>query len=166
MNSKLRTYALRFLTSFLIALLLVGVINEAAHLIQKEKTDRLPEIVELTIPSGTADLVAAGVAESTIPTSLIFVIGDTLLVRNEDAVPHELGPLYIPAGTSASLVIENANKYTLGCTFQPSQYLDFDVRSRTTTNSRLQAFALATPPMTMFLFIYSILVFPLKQNRD
>ena len=32
-----------------------------------------------------------------------FVVGDTLVVKNEDSVEHQLGPLWIPAGSSASM---------------------------------------------------------------
>lgn len=165
MNKNFPIYRKRFLLSVLGAFIFVGLVNEGAHLLLKEKTDRPPEIVEVSIPAGTAERISAGEADPTIPSELIFVIGDTLLVTNEDDVPHELGPLWIPAGSSASLVMENANKYTLGCTFQPSRYLDFDVRSRTTATSRLQAFGLATPPTAMFFFLYSLLVFPLKSDE-
>jgi hypothetical protein len=147
--------------TLLIALIFVVAINEGAHLLQKDRTDRPPETVTLVIPPGTADRVAAGESEPSIPTDLTFVIGDALLVENQDTVPHELGPLFIPAGTSSSLIMEDANKYTLGCTFQPSRYLDFNVRARTTVESRLKAIGLAAPPTAIFLFIYSLLVFPI-----
>jgi len=160
MKHKFQSHLKRLLISLLVATIFVGAINEGAHLIQKERTDRQPETVTIVIPAGTAKLVAAEKVEPTIPSALTFVIGDILLVINDDDVPHELGPLFIPAGSSASLVMEDANKYTLGCTFQPSRYLDFNVHSRTTSTSRLQAFALATPPTTMFFFVYSFLVFP------
>jgi hypothetical protein len=166
MFTDLNKYGKRLLISTLAAIFFVGIINETAHFLQKEKTDRPPEKVTLTIPAGTAERVAAGEAEPSIPTELTFVIGDTLLVQNEDNVPHELGPLFIPAGANASLVMEDANKYTLGCTFQPSRFLDFNVNSRTTANSRIQAFALATPPTAMFFFIYSTLVFPIKNKKS
>jgi len=165
MEKNYRKYAKRFLISVLVALVFVGIVNEGAHLILKEKTDRPPETTEIIIPSGTADRIAAGEADPSIPSELIFVIGDTLMVKNQDNVPHELGPLWIPVGSSASLLMENANKYTLGCTFQPSKYLDFDVRSRTTSLSRIQAFGLATPPTAMFFFLYSLLVFPVNGKR-
>lgn len=163
MNKNFSLYKKRFLVSLVGAFIFVGLINEGTHLLLKEKTDRPPETVEISIPAGTAERVNAGEAVPSIPSELIFVIGDTLQVINEDDVPHELGPLWIPAGSSASLLMENANKYTLGCTFQPSRYLNFDVRSRTTSITRLQAFALATPPTAMFFFLYSLLVFPLKE---
>ena len=162
MNRNFHLYKKRFLITLLWAFGFVGLINEGAHLLLKEKTDRPPETVEISIPAGTAKRIESGEAASTIPSELIFVIGDTLLVNNQDDVPHELGPLWIPADSNASLLMEDANKYTLGCTFQPSRYLDFDVRSRTTSISRLQAFGLATPPTAMFFFLYSLLVFPMK----
>jgi len=165
MKKDFPLYKKRFLITLFSALLFVGIINEGTHLLLKEKTDRPPETVEIFIPAGTAERVEAGEADPTIPSELTFVIGDTLRVINQDDVPHELGPLWIPIGSSASLLMENANKYTLGCTFQPSRYLDFDVRSRTTAISRLQAFGLATPPTAMFFFLYSLLVFPLKDKR-
>jgi hypothetical protein len=158
-------YIKRFLLSALSALLFVGVINETAHLIQRSKTDRPPETVELLIPNGTAEQVAAGETPPAIPEELTFVIGDKLLVTNHDDVPHELGPLFIPAGTSASLNMDDANKYTLGCTFTPSKYLDFNVNPRTTSRSRLTAFALTGPPTAMFFFVYSLLVFPMKKTE-
>jgi len=166
MNKNFPLYKKRFLLSLLGAFIFVGLINEGTHLLLKEKTDRPPETVEISIPAGTAERVNAGEAVPSIPSELIFVLGDTLQVINEDDVPHELGPLWIPAGSSASLLMENANKYTLGCTFQPSRYLDFDVRSRTTAKSRYQAFGLATPPTAMFFFLYSLLVFPFKENSE
>ncbi len=165
MQKDFHLYKKRFIIILLFSLIFVGIVNEGAHFLLKEKTDRPPETVEISIPAGTAKKVEAGQADPTIPSELTFVIGDTLLVTNKDNVPHELGPLWIPADSSASLLMENANKYTLGCTFQPSRYLDFDVRSRTTATSRFQAFALATPPTTMFFFLYSLLVYPLKGKK-
>jgi hypothetical protein len=156
---------MRFLIVAIIAILFVTLINEGAHYFQKEKSDRPPEIVELVIPAGTAERVAAGEAVPTIPEEVVFVLGDTLQVTNQDSVDHELGPLWVPAGTSASLVMEEAEKYALSCSFQPSRYLGLNVQTRTTAWSRFQALALAAPPTTMFLFVYSLLVFPLEGRK-
>ena len=167
MDTKtIQPYLKRLLISFLVALFFVAVISEGSHLLNKEKTDREPEVVELVIPPGTAERIAAGEEITTIPEGLVFVLGDTLLIVNQDDTNHELGPLYIPAGANASLVMEDANKYTLGCTFQPSRYFDFDVRQRTTLESRLQALMLAAPPSTAFFFIYSLLVYPITKKGE
>jgi hypothetical protein len=170
-KNNIQPYLIRLFYSFLVALFFVGIISEGAHLLNKEKTDRPPKTIELVIPTGTAERITAGEEIETIPSGMVFVIGDTLRIINNDSENHELGPLYIPSGTSASLVMEDANKYTLGCTFQPSKYFDFDVRPRTTLISRLQALMLATPPTTMFFFIYSLLIYPIhigdeNQNGD
>ena len=166
MPPSFRPYVNRLLIVFLIALIFVGIINEGAHLLLKDKNDRIPETIEIVIPAGTADEIAAGEAPISLPKELIFVIGDTLRVKNEDHTDHELGPLYIPAGSNASLQMEDANKYTLGCTFTPSKFLNFDVRTRTTAISRLQAFALAGPPTAMFFFVYSLLLFPVNHRKE
>jgi len=166
MKDTLLTYLKRLLIASVLAAIFVGAINEGAHLLFKEDTDRAPRIVEIDIPRGTAQRVEDGQEIPSIPEEMVFVVGDTLKVNNHDRVDHELGPLYIPAGSSASLLMEEANKYVLGCSFQPSQYLGFDVRSRTTTQSRLEAFALATPPTAMFFFVYSLLIYPLNGPRD
>ncbi len=165
-KNKARYYQKRLLITFFAAFTLVLVISEVAHSINKEETDRIPEIIEFVIPAGTARNIEAGEQVEIIPNGLTFVIGDTLSIKNEDTVNHELGPLYIPIGSSASLVMEDANKYTLGCSFQTSKYFNFDVRSRTTLESRLTALLLATPPTTVFFFLYSLLIFPAKSNLE
>jgi hypothetical protein len=148
--------------SLLISLIFVGAVNEIAHQLQRDETDRPPQIVTLVIPAGTAERVARGESQPSIPDTLSFVIGDTLEVINQDNVPHELGPIFIPAGARATLTMDAASSYTLGCSFQPSRYLDFDIHPPTTIASRLKAFALATPPTLAFIFLYSFLVFPLR----
>jgi len=166
MKDKIAFYLKRLLITLILAALFVGGINEGAHLLFKEDTDRAPKTITIEVPAGTAERVEAGQEVPSIPNEMVFVVGDTLKVVNHDSVDHELGPLYIPAGKSASLLMENANKYVLGCSFQPSQYLGFDVRDRTTANSRLEAFMLAAPPTTMFFFVYSLLLFPLKEGQN
>lgn len=166
-NKNVRLLGKRFVIVFLISVVFVGVINESAHIIFKEKYDRAPMTVELIIPKGTAERVEAGESVPSIPDDMVFVVGDKLQVVNEDIVDHQLGPLWVPPGRSASLVMEDANKYAYGCSFQPSRYLGIDVRSSTTLWSRFQALTLASPPTAMFLFVYSLLIFPLdKKDLD
>ncbi|MBE0411123.1 MAG: hypothetical protein IBX69_15485, partial [Anaerolineales bacterium] len=105
---------------------------------------------------------AAGDPVPSIPDEMVFVVGDTLLVRNEDRVDHELGPLWVPAGSSASLVLEQPRKFRYACSFQNTKYLGIDVRQPTTWSTRITALAVASPATAIFIFIYSILVWPLK----
>lgn len=164
MPANLRPYLQRFLFSLLIAVFFVGLVNEVAHLVLKEDTDRPPQTVTLIIPAGTAQRVALGESQPDIPDNLSFVVGDTLEVVNQDTESHELGPLFIPAGTTASLAMDSASSYTFGCSFQPSRYLDFDIQQPTTFAARLKALTLATPPTLAFIFLYSFLLFPLKNK--
>lgn len=166
MNKNVHSLVKRFVVVLLVSVLFVAVLNETAHLVFKEKYDRPPKTVELVIPKGTAKRVEAGEQVPSIPEDMVFVVGDTILVVNEDDVDHQLGPLWVPAGSSASLIMENANKYAYGCSFQPSRYLGIDVRSSTTMWSRVQALSLASPPTAMFLFVYSLLIFPLQKDED
>jgi hypothetical protein len=150
----------------LIALVFVGLISEGAFLIQKDADDRQPQTVELVIPPGTADRIAAGEAVSSLPEEITFVLGDTLLVRNQDDVDHQIGPVWVPPGRSASLEMEKPDRYAYACSFQPSRYLGLDVREPTTISTRLTALGLAVPPTTMFLFFYSLLLFPLNKEGE
>lgn len=161
----LRKLALRLLITGLIATIFIAALNEISYRFRKTDTDRAPETFELVIPAGTAEQVAQGEEPAAIPNELSFVVGDTLLVRNEDDVDHQMGPLWVPAGASASMSMEEKNKYAYNCSFKSTQYLGLDVLPRTTWSSRLQALTLATPPMTMFLFVYSLVTFPLDNEK-
>lgn len=156
----------RFLIVLAIASVVMFLIAEIAWLLQKEKTTRGPQVVELVIPAGTADVVAAGNWNPAIPKSLVFVVGDTLLVKNQDEVSHELGPLWIPAKSSASLRLDRPTDVAYTCSFQPTNYMGLTIREATTWRSRLMAMVYGVPPLAMFLLVYSFVVFPMRTSED
>lgn len=158
----MNTLSGRVLASFVVGLLLAWAMSEVAFLLLKDSSDHTPQRVELVIPAGTAARVAAGEAVPAIPGDMSFVVGDTLVVKNEDAVPHQLGPVWAPPGASASLLLEQANRYSYECTFQPSRYFGLDVRPRVTLNTRLQAIFFAGPPMAVLILLYSLALRPLR----
>lgn len=160
-----QAYIKRFLITTVIATIIVFALSEGYYRWQREDTSRAPGVIQLVIPEGTAERVKKGQPVPSIPETMIFVMGDTLMVKNEDTVDHELGPLWIPPGTSASLVMEQANDYVYSCSFQSSKYLGLTVREAVTWKSRLAALWYGVPPMLMFLFIYSLLIFPLDRNE-
>ncbi len=164
MNKKntVRPYINRLIIVFLISVVLVTIFNEGAYMLQKEKYDRAPQTINLTIPAGTAARVEAGEDVPTIPQEMVFVLGDTLQVTNNDEVSHQLGPVWVPAGGTASLVMKQAEKFAYSCSFATSRYLGLDVRQPTTLSTRLTALGLAAPTMTALFFIYSVLIFPVK----
>lgn len=152
----------RLIITLLISLALVWIGSEVAHYFLKEDTDRLPEQIELIIPPGTADKIAAGEPIPSIPDEMTFVLGDTLIVKNEDSVDHQLGPLWIPPRAKASLVLDAAERYAYSCSFQTSQYLGLNVRQPTTWQTRLLALGFTVPATTAFFFIYSLALWPIN----
>jgi len=165
MIQRYRPYLIRLLITSVIALVFVGILNEGFYLLQREQHDRAPRTVQIVVPIGTAERIAAGEAAVSLPEEMVFVVGDTLEVVNQDSVQHELGPIWVPAGSTGRLVLEEANKFAFSCTFAPGNYLGLDVRLPTTLGTRLTALALSAPPMAVFLFIYGLLAFPIKDGK-
>lgn len=151
---------------FLISVGFIWLVSEIAFQIQKEETDRPPKDVVLVIPLGAAEKVAAGERVVAIPEEMVFVRGDRLVVKNEDIVAHQLGPLWIPAGLSASMVLDQADKFAYSCSFQSSRYLGLTVKEPTTWQTRLIGLSLASPVTAVLLFIYSLLVVPLRREAS
>ncbi|NUM45727.1 MAG: hypothetical protein HUU38_13575 [Anaerolineales bacterium] len=143
----------------------VFAFSEIAYQLTRSDVDRDPQEVLLLIPAGTGEKVAQGEAEPSIPEEMTFVIGDTLTVKNEDNIDHQLGSLFIPAGTSASLPLQQAANLEYECSFQPSQLFGLTVRQQATFNFRFFAIAYATPATAIFIFVYSLAVSPLKKKE-
>lgn len=161
----MRLGARRLAILFLASLVLVFLGSEGAFILQKETYDRAPKVIELVIPPGTADRIAAGQAVPSIPAEMVFVIGDTLVVHNRDSADHVLGPVWVPAGTSASLAMEKASKVVYDCSFRTSRYFGLEVKEPTTWRTRLTALVLAAPATTVFLFVYSLVIYPLQPRK-
>lgn len=161
----MRAYLPRLVVVFLIALAATFIVNEGAYWLQRDSSERAAGVVKLVIPAGTAERVAQGEPMPSIPNTLSFVIGDTLQVENQDSVSHQLGPIFVPPHSTGSLVLKEANHFAMSCSFTPSRYLGLDVRPATDLSVRLAALTFAAPTLTAFLFIYSLLVFPIKPDR-
>jgi hypothetical protein len=163
MNNNILSLALRrLLIISLISLALTWVANEAFFRLQRQSYDRAPREVELVIPPGTAGHVADGGTVPSIPEEMVFVVGDVLVVRNEDSESHQLGPLWVPAASTARLSLDQPMNYVYNCSFQPSSYMGLEVRTPTTLGTRLQGLLLAAPATIIFVFLYSLLLYPLQ----
>lgn len=162
---QLRSLLIRFGLSLVFSIALILGISEGYYLLTRDSTSRAPEIIELVIPAGTSESIALGQSVLGIPKSLVFVMGDTLIVKNQDSVAHELGPLWIPAESSASLVMEKASDQTIRCSFQTTNYMGMTVKEAVTWKSRLGALWYGGPPMLMFMLVYSYLFFPMKEEK-
>lgn len=159
----LKTIITRVLISLLVGLLFGVALNEVTFYFLRE-TARAPKLIEIVIPKGTAEQVARGEAPPSIPASMTFVIGDTLLVINEDTKDHELGPLWIPAGSSASLPLDAAASYAYSCSFQPGQTFGLDVYEPLTLSTRLYGIFFSGIPLGVMIALYALVV-PAKKAR-
>jgi hypothetical protein len=165
-KSGLRPYVNRYLLVLAISVVFTAGFNEASYILQKDKYDRAPKTIQLVIPAGTAQKVTAGEPVPSIPAEMVFVLGDVLEVKNEDSVSHQLGPIWVPPGTTGSLKMELASKLAYHCSFSTSRYLNLDVRLPTTAGDRLVALAIAAPTLSVLLFVYGILAYPIRQKAE
>ncbi len=161
MKSKYRPYLIRLSIALAISAVFVLAFNEITYYFLKEGSDRAPQSVQIVIPTGTAERVAQGEDVTTIPDELTFVVGDVLEVINQDTTDHQLGPLYIPAGRTASLALDIPEKQSYSCSFQSTQYLSLDVRAATTLGDRVIALTLGVPTLAVLLFLYSLAARPI-----
>ena len=151
----------RILYSLLLGLALGAVVSEVPFLFLRE-TARPPKEITLIIPAGTAEKIAHGQQPPDIPENMVFVVGDTLIVKNEDTVDHKFGPLWIPASTSAQLSLDQEESLAYECTFQPSKYIGLDVRESLTVGTRIYGIIYAGLPLGILIALYS-LVMPSKK---
>lgn len=151
---------------FAVALgLVIGVLITEVPFFFLRETARAPMEVLLTIPAGTADLVERGEQPPSIPASLKFVVGDTLVVNNEDSVDHKLGTLWIPANSSARLSLNQRESLAFDCSFQPDKVLGLEVYEPLTLSTRLLGILSTGLPLAVLFALYS-LVIPIKKKED
>jgi hypothetical protein len=153
----------RLLLAMAIGLLIGVLISEVPFLFLRE-TARAPRPITLTIPAGTAQQVALGEQPPSIPVSMTFVVGDTLIVDNEDAVDHKLGPLFIPAHSKAQLALDQEESLAYECSFQPGDYFGLDVREPLTSGTRIFGILFVAVPMSILIAVYSFVFAPKKKN--
>ena len=154
----------RIALCMLVSLVIGAAISEASFYYLHLGQTRPPRVVELDIPSGTADRIASGEGAPSLPTNMTFVVGDTLLVRNHDSAAHQLGPLLIPSGAQASMSLNAEQNYTVTCSFQPSKYLGLEVLSPVTPTTRLAGVLETGLNLGFLVTVYSVFAIPLKKK--
>lgn len=154
----------RILFSVLLGLLIGVAVSEVPFLFLRE-TARSPREIILTIPAGTSAQVSRGEQPPSIPENMTFVVGDTLVVTNEDSVDHKLGPLWIPANSSAQLSLDQEENLAYECSFQPGNYFGLDVRQPLTPRTRLFGIFYVALPMMILIALYSFVLTP-KKNEN
>lgn len=146
----------RIVVPALIGFVIGFVMSEGPALWIDDPTSRPTQVVELVIPAGTAMRVAAGEAAPAIPTGLHLATGDTLLVRNEDDVSHQLGPMWIPAGSTGKLVFPRTVTGRYSCSFTPVGTFGIQVEQRLTAFERFVYFLVAGLPFAAVLTMVSV----------
>ena len=159
-----KTTTKRILISLLIGIAIGAALSEITYFFLRE-TARAPKAIVLTIPAGTAEQVARGEQPPTLPENMIFVVGDLLVVENNDSADHKLGPLWIPANTSAQLALSQKENLAYECSFQPGRYLGLDVREPLTMSTRIYGILYAGIPMAVLIALYSF-AFPAKKKEN
>lgn len=154
---------MRVAAGMLAGLVLGAFISEATFAFLKHAEARTPEVIELTIPPGTAQKVQNGDSEPSLPDSMTFVVGDTLVVKNQDSVIHQLGPLLVPSGSSASLKLDTAQKYAASCSFQADRYFGIEVQPALTVTTRIFGILQAGLPMGFLFVLYGVFAIPLRK---
>ena len=155
----------RIIISMLIGLVMGAIVSEVSFYLLNNGQTRPPKLVELDIPAGTAGRVARGEPNASLPASMTFVVGDTLLVQNYDTVAHQLGPLFIPAGTSASMKLASEEGYNLLCSFQPSKYLQLSVLPPLTIGTRIVGILEAGLNVGFLIAVYAVFAIPIKKKE-
>ena len=154
----------RIVTSMLIGIVIGVLISELSFIFLQE-TARPPQDVVLTIPIGTAEKVSRGEQPPSIPTDMVFVVGDTLVVKNEDQVDHKLGQLWIPANSTARLSLNEEQNMAFECSFQAGNYFGLDVRQSLTWGTRIYGVLYAGVPLGILLILYSF-VTPSRKKEN
>lgn len=154
----------RIVISMLVGIAVGALISELSFIFLQE-TARPPREVVLTIPAGTAEKVARGEQPPSIPRDMVFVVGDTLVVKNEDGVDHKLGQLWIPVGSTARLALNEKQNMAFECSFQAGNYFGLDVRQSLTWGTRLYGVLYAGIPLGILILLYSF-VMPSRKNEN
>jgi hypothetical protein len=167
MNQKWKPYLMRFALVMALAFVFGFVVSEVGYRLVPDNIRRqTPERFELVIPEGTAERIAAGERVTSLPENMQFLQGDVLVVINQDIESHQLGPIWVPPNSSGSLYMETPQSYSYACTFQPSQYLGLDVRSRLTPAIRLQGALAISLPTGVLVGLYAMFLIPYKGQDE
>ncbi|MEA4906458.1 MAG: hypothetical protein GYA17_01855 [Chloroflexi bacterium] len=149
---------LRLAISMVIASVFGWVVSETSFNLTNADERQEPAEFDLVIPAGTAEKVERGEIISEIPTTMKFLEGDVLLVHNEDSVDHQLGPIWVPPGTTGVLRLEKPSSYNYACSFQATKIFGLDVEQRVTTWIRLQGILAIALPTGVLLWLYSLVI--------
>lgn len=168
LKSRYADFFLRVAVGLLVGCLFGWLISDVTYAMTPDKQDaeRPAQTIQLVIPYGTADQLNQGADNPQIPADMTFVQGDTLIVKNEDKVPHQLGPLWIAPSTSSAMLLDTVSQYSYSCSFQPRKVFGIDVRPQVTGGMRFQGILAIGLPSGLMLAVYSYMLPGLKKPAE
>ena len=89
-----------------------------------------------------------------------------LIIPEGTSVDHQLGPLWIPPGSTASMVLDREQNFIFACSFQPSNYFGLDVREPVTIWTRLGGVMFSGIPLGAILALYSFIMWPISRHDE
>jgi hypothetical protein len=162
---KKRNALVLFLGSMAVSLIFGAIVSETSYQFSRDVGRITPQQFDLVIPDGTAERVAAGEQIPSLPDNMSFVQGDVLTVKNEDSVSHQLGPVWVLPGTTGKLTLDQASSYTMQCSFEPSKYLNMDVKAIPNFMTRLLGATSVGVPSGVLVWLYALVYFSDKKKE-
>lgn len=116
-------------TRIVLALFLVTAVTMVVGSIALSRVVGTPEPEEhlITIPAGTAARLASGQDVDIIPADLDFRLRDRLVVVNDDAANHQIGPFVIPPGDRLETFFSQAATVEGYCSLHASGRITINV---------------------------------------
>ncbi len=160
MNRLTRAVLLRLAVTFVISMIFGFAVSEITYRLSRSDMERIPEVLTIVVPAGTADQISQGQPGPQLP-EMKFFEGDQIVVVNQDQVSHQLGPLWIPPGATSSLTLDRPSQYNLSCSFQPTETVGIDVQPRAKTSDRVVGALAIGLPTWGLLALYAMVAAPL-----
>lgn len=165
MSPTVKSALKRLGVTFVICMAFAFAVAEISYQSAKSQNERPPRQIEILIPPGTAEAIAAGQPGPGLP-DMRFLEDDEIVVRNMDSVSHQLGPLWIPANSSSVLTLDRPSEYTLSCSFQASQTIDIEVFPRARASDRVMGILSIGLPTWMLVWLYTLIGLPMPKQAE
>ncbi len=125
-------------------------------------------IVSIEVPAGTAAAVANGETVSVIPDRLLLRRGDTLAIRNDDTVVHQVGVDLVPPATTLRIPVTDSlfAGAELSCSIHPSGVLALSPLARPGIASTAIPTLLAGVPTSISAIVALAVVHRLGRDED
>lgn len=86
------------------------------------------QTIEIVVPDGTQERTDQGEQIVLFPRRLEVAVGDRLIITNEDAVTHQVGPYVVGSGQRIDQTLSTVGSIEGICTLHPSGEVTIVVR--------------------------------------